>query len=327
MKGSLALLSVSLLVCAIVAELALRLLGFGQPLIHDYDPELLWVLPPNRTAHSPNHGVSYRTNSRGWRDDEIPTEPAPGEIRILALGDSVLFGHGVPFHEIFSERLETLLAHATGAQRVEVINTGISGYGIPQYRVILERAAAEFEPDLVIVLFVKNDVLSAQDVDELRENARTGRQDNVDTPRIRARRASAIFHAVDGIALRLFPPSRPPRALRFDRNEISADAWRHSIALFEDMLDVVEARHMPLVVAVLPFAREVHDARVEVDVAPLEQLSRSRGFRLLLLHAPFAARSEEKLFLDAVHPSSRGHEIAAQAVSAYLVEQGLFAPR
>jgi lysophospholipase L1-like esterase len=327
MKGTLALLAASLLVCAIAAELALRLVGFGQPLIHDYDPELLWVLPGDSTAYSPSHGVSYRMNSRGWRDDEIPAEPAPGEIRILALGDSVLFGHGVPFDEIFSERLEALLARATGAPRVEVINTGISGYGIPQYRVILERAVAEFAPDLVLVLLVKNDVVSAQDVEELRENARTGRQDNVDTPRIRARRASALFHAVDGVALRLFPAAPPPRALRFDRAEIGADAWSHSIALFEDMLDLVEARDIPLVVAVLPLAREIGDVPEQVDVSPLEQLSRSRGFPLLPLQSVFAGRSGEDLFLDAVHPSSRGHEIAAQAVAAWLVEQGLLSPR
>lgn len=328
MKGNLALLAGTFVLCALLAEIVLRVIGFGQPLIHNYDPDLLWDLPPNSTAYAPSYGVGYRTNSLGWRDDEIPSERAPGETRILALGDSVLFGQGVPFAQTFSERLEALLADATGSDRVEVINTGVSGYGIHQYRVILERALAAYQPDLVLILFVKNDVLSARDVEELRENARTGRQGNVDTPRIRARRASALFHAADGLVARLFPEERAPRALRYDRAEIAPEAWEHTVAELERMLRVLEERRTPLVVATVPLAREVRNRRIELELEPLERLSASRGFHLLSLFSSFATRADEVgdvLFLDGVHPSPVGHEIAAEAVGAYLVEHGLAA--
>jgi lysophospholipase L1-like esterase len=321
-KGRLALLSATLLLCVAAGEIALRVAGFGQPLIHNYDPELLWKLPPHSVAYAPSYGVSYRTNARGWRDDEIAAERSPDEIRILALGDSILFGQGVPFEETFSERLEAILAEATG-ERVEVINTGISGYGVLQYRVVLEKALPVYRPDLVLVLLAKNDVLSERDVEELRQNALDGRQDNVDTPRIRARRASALFHAVDGLALRLGLLGSSPRALHYDPGGIASEAWSYTLAELERMLRDLDEGGIPLVVVTVPLAREVRDGRIEVGLEPLEELAAARGFHLVSLWPAFSARRGETLFLDDVHPSSPGHAVAAEVAAAYLLEHHL----
>src|SRR4051794_26480600 len=49
---------------------------------------------PSRSLHLMN--VDVTINSRGLREAEIPYEKAPGTYRILALGDSLTFGWGVP---------------------------------------------------------------------------------------------------------------------------------------------------------------------------------------------------------------------------------------
>lgn len=52
-----------------------------------------------------------------------------------------------------------------------------------------------------------------------------------------------------------------------------------------------------------------------------EPIADARGEELLDLTAPFAAHAGEALFYDIVHPTPRGHAIAAEAISARLVRR------
>lgn len=51
------------------------------------------MLRPMLTAFT--HDRPVRTNSLGLRDREVAPDPAPGTIRVLALGDSQTFGNGL----------------------------------------------------------------------------------------------------------------------------------------------------------------------------------------------------------------------------------------
>src|SRR5205823_150809 len=81
----------------------------------------------------------------------------PGEYRVLVLGDSVVFGWGVPFDDIFTSRLQVILSRDL-ARPVRVINTGITSYNTVQEYTYLKTEGLLLQPDLVILVYVPNDI-------------------------------------------------------------------------------------------------------------------------------------------------------------------------
>jgi hypothetical protein len=147
-------------------EVGLRLfypLG-GEPDIHEFDPELGHHIRPNLDLVQiwDNHeNVSrIRTNELGLRSPTIPPEKAPGEYRILLLGDSYTFGYGVAAEDTFGARLEGRLnARGDASRRFVVINAGVSAYGTAQELLQYEMVGRAFHPDLVMLaFFVGNDI-------------------------------------------------------------------------------------------------------------------------------------------------------------------------
>ncbi len=119
------------------------------------DPELGWVLPPSADGIFPSgiHPIRLRTNGLGLR-----AEPPPftGRPRVLVLGDSYLFGWGVPRDIMATTQLEARLRSVyPGAQ---VINACVPGYGLGQALTQWKRVAGAVDPDLVLVsLSLAND--------------------------------------------------------------------------------------------------------------------------------------------------------------------------
>lgn len=111
-----------------------------------FDARLGWGLEPNASASSSRTGrrIPYRINSLGLRDDETSYAKPPGSYRIALLGDSRTFGFGVPIEQHFSRLLEGYF------ERLEVINMGISGFGVDQELLLLREEGFRYDPDLVI---------------------------------------------------------------------------------------------------------------------------------------------------------------------------------
>jgi lysophospholipase L1-like esterase len=111
--------------------------------------------------HRPGLRATYgRTdvsiNEIGLRDDPIAPK-ADGEYRIVAVGDSVTFGWGVPRADTFTEQLERDLARRLG-RPVTVINGGVGGYNSVQELAFLREDGLRLSPDLVLLVYVYNDV-------------------------------------------------------------------------------------------------------------------------------------------------------------------------
>ncbi|KKW38861.1 MAG: hypothetical protein UY85_C0021G0011 [Candidatus Peribacteria bacterium GW2011_GWB1_54_5] len=65
----------------------------------EYDREKVFGLKKNATGLY--WGGAYTTNSYGFRGKEIPLEKPANTVRVLVVGDSVSFGHGVNDNQIF----------------------------------------------------------------------------------------------------------------------------------------------------------------------------------------------------------------------------------
>jgi lysophospholipase L1-like esterase len=106
---------------------------------------------------------SLRTNTLGFRGPEISVEKPPGTLRIVVLGDSVAFGWGVDEEVSFVRRFEQELA-AKVDRRVEVVNTGNLVYDSMQQLALLEQRAMRLQPDLVLLVYVTNDIDPTRDL-------------------------------------------------------------------------------------------------------------------------------------------------------------------
>ncbi len=98
------------------------------------------------------------TNSRGWRDSESAVSNPDGAYRIAVLGDSYVAGFEVPLEKTFHYRLEEMLNQGSSSRRYEVLSFGKGGNGLYYDYRYLKDYAAEYRPDLVLVLSFKNDV-------------------------------------------------------------------------------------------------------------------------------------------------------------------------
>ncbi len=95
--------------------------------------------------------VPVVANTLGFRDHErTPAKPA-GTIRVALLGDSLVEALQVPLEQTAGQLLERRLNADRTGPRYEVLNFGISNYGIGQYLLVWETYARRFAPDDVAV--------------------------------------------------------------------------------------------------------------------------------------------------------------------------------
>lgn len=157
----LALSSVALTL--VLAESALRLLGFGSrelPIFRENPSGAgSYRLRPGLNVATSFHGrpCTIDTNSHGMRWREVSREPRSGTTRIAVLGDSFTFGlwardveHSFP--AVFESGL--------GTDRFEVLGFGVPGYGLLDEELLLREEVASFSPSHVVVaVYVGNDFM------------------------------------------------------------------------------------------------------------------------------------------------------------------------
>jgi hypothetical protein len=112
-----------------------------MPYLAEKDAQLGWRLPPGNG-----------NNMLGLRNREIGPKP-PNTCRILFLGDSLLY-----YGELASKRTYLEEVEARLGSRYEIINAGVPGYTTYQELEMLRRYGYDFEPDIVFLGFVLNDL-------------------------------------------------------------------------------------------------------------------------------------------------------------------------
>lgn len=99
-------------------------------------------------------GVTYRTNSHGFRDRPWRPKPAGGK-RIAVLGDSFVFGMGVDADSTLPVLLERALSPVVPG--VEVVNLGVPGANLRTHADVLAATLDPVAPDVVVVCVTHND--------------------------------------------------------------------------------------------------------------------------------------------------------------------------
>ncbi len=153
-KLALAVLVPLLVLCVLEASLRAYAHLASEERLIVADDVLGWRLIPNARKLYRNETQPYlvQINSKGFRDVEHSYEKPAGVFRILAIGDSFVFGAGgVEPANRFTDIL------AKSAKNVELINTGVPGYGADQEYLFLKTEGLKYHPDLVLLCAFYND--------------------------------------------------------------------------------------------------------------------------------------------------------------------------
>ena len=112
-----------------------------------HDPYAGWRNAPNIDRVVEHHG-SIRTNSHGMRNDrDFALEPTPGRQRLMIVGDSYSFGHGVSNEQTYAYQLASMLPDW------DVMNLAVSATGTDQNYIMYEHYGEKFSPNVVLLGF------------------------------------------------------------------------------------------------------------------------------------------------------------------------------
>jgi hypothetical protein len=118
------------------------------------DRELGYALRPNAHGWNVAENQNYfRVNSDGMADREHTLQPPPGVIRIAVVGDSVSEAKHVPLDQAYWAVMErTINSHLPpGGPRVEVLNFGVAGYGLPQDALVIQKRVWKYHPQIILL--------------------------------------------------------------------------------------------------------------------------------------------------------------------------------
>jgi hypothetical protein len=132
-----------------------RRLSVADPVIGmRYVPGAHW-----RFTH-PEYTVEYAINGDGFRDAKKHPVPKPiGATRVLLLGDSFTFGQGVNYEDTWPVIVERLLEES-GNRHIDLVKAGIQGMDTRSQFILLQELSQKYDPDVVVVGFLINDLYS-----------------------------------------------------------------------------------------------------------------------------------------------------------------------
>lgn len=297
---------------------------------------LIYELKPGASVEI--QGRMQRINAHGMRDREVSMQKAPGRFRIAVVGDSFTFGWRVFLEDCYVKQLEKLLNdRADRPDSFEVLNFGVCGYNTEQQMILLEEKVLAFDPDLVIVGFVTNDIMLPASPLAL---FFLDRHDPVEVDRLRRAERLLVRH-LPRQAEEILPPwlswsrlacTLSQRIEETRRGDLIAnyyddeEMWTALRFSLRDVKSLLQRRQIPVFVALFP--EDLRELSRATRIAIHEKLRFALGameFPFVDLLDVYRREPAEKIIIDPIdsHPSCYGHAIAARAICDALVEKGL----
>src|SRR5215213_10200646 len=143
-----------LLLGALCAEAALRIVGYSYPYFYTTDYYRGFSPRPNQEGWFWIENKNYlKINSDGLRDREHSKAKPADTVRIAVIGDSFAEAREVPMEQTFWSVAEQLLGQCPSfaGKKIEVINFGVAGYGTTQELITLRQKVWEYSPDIVLL--------------------------------------------------------------------------------------------------------------------------------------------------------------------------------
>jgi hypothetical protein len=359
LRAKLILSCITLLLGWGVAELAVRLLfpniGTTPPSIPEhlrlpwiaYDPVAGWVNKPGfegRQVKSNQFDVAITIDANGARKG-----PRPAGVpvsRILVLGDSFTFGHGVNDGETFSAALGGKL------ETVEVINVGCVGTGHDQHLLLakdwLAEGSGKPRPDLLVWGYSSADIprntvafrrlvdpQTGLDYGKPRFVLRGGKLELTHVPTPEPGRVEEALQAhvaereaAHGAFARFLRRSRLVRAGQ-DLVADKAEQMPLARAIGGAFVETSRENGVRLVIVNLPTRRWLNTRnplnilKRRLSDSLLQELAEKHGAVVVDCTAAFLAQPDlDALFIQDGHYSPAGHAVVADVLADYLNPDG-----
>ena len=358
-RGRLVLAAVILVAEFAVLEAALRMhQAEAAPAFQELfmqDPQIGYRLRPNANATytTIEFSTNLHINAQGVREDADIGPKAPGERRIVVLGDSLVMSVQVESQQTYCHLLEQKLNAAGSGTRWRVINAGVQGYGPVDQWLFYRHFVEQFQADVVLVVaFVGNAAAAIDKESWLDGDARPPEAAHESLPARAQRvvRSSIVYQLMrmrwDQLRARFISPTREPALSTYlaDPPPTVGRGLEVTRKAIGRIADRAAANHAKTAVVLMPARFQVEDG----DFGRLSAAIADAGGTLVrnaatdryrdalaplglptydLLPVLFAQPQRENLFFQRnVHLTERGHRVVADALFQFLSTSGLVAP-
>ncbi len=262
-------------------------------------------------------------NRDGFRDRDYPVAHSQA-TRIMALGDSVTFGRGVPSEETYARVLEARL-NEKNAGTHEVMNFAVGGYNSEQEFEFYRTVGRKYQPDLLIIGFVLNDchpasVLMNHFAAQKANKQKMSRQEASEPDGLLGQ--SRLFERLRGW-LDETRKERPGTPLWVSKQCAIPENWAIVERGFRELADITAADATPVVVVIFPMLYDFDNYPFAALHESVQAEARKHGFPVLDLFRAFAEFDADELQAapgDLVHLSAKGHRVAARSIHRFLLE-------
>jgi len=333
------------------AELAARfLLGLGDPLVYQSDPDYGYRPVPNQDVRRFGNRIFY--NAQGLRSEPITKQPAPGTIRILCVGDSITFGgtqtdqaatYPYQLQGKLNRQVATLAQSAQESPlSVKVPNRFImrpasalglaeTSYRLPRYEVLNASAAGwatmnqeaflrkfgTFNSDIVVLQVASHDLFQPKISSNLVE----------ESPSFPTQKpVLALQEALFRYALPKYFPELRPAPDPSVETQASKDDLERNLASLERINSIVKAHNSQLVVFLIeqPDKYEPKSALYRLGKQAFTDKAQALNLPHTFLKAEDIRKAGgQKLFRDPIHPNPQGNKLIAKEVAELVQQQPL----
>lgn len=298
-------------------------LGHVLPMVED--EALGWSLKPGEEIIT-HDGYPIVVNSMKLRGPELQPLEA-GEVRLMTLGDSSIFGHNVQMKDVFSTIAAERLAEAWGREVTPVIGA-TPGYDTGQAYDTLEMFGLEVQPAWVVIGTIWSDIYARKAFDEAQEAG------EIDSPLLH----DVLSHlATYRLMLRALRPYIPTQKVPWIGGKedigMAADGSDCRVPLADYRQNLREMARLSIELGARPVYL-VLPAPMDFDRVPPPETIRNYRTAMRevaeevgapLVDGPQYFREHEAgiaWFMDQVHPTAVGHHLLGEALADTLATVG-----
>ena len=282
---------------AALAEVGLRILGLGRPVL--YDNRLAYGFRPLPDQDLRRIGNSrVRVNALGLRGPDVtPTRPA-GTTRLLFLGDSVTYGGSYVDDEAVLSSVAAAELRGAGFSAVEALNAGVNAWGPANILGLIETTGG-FDSNVWVVIAVDDDFR--------REKTRIG-----EVPYFNIAPRTALEEVLVLGAYQLLTSYKLPKPAADDRELAETNLGR-----YRSIAEAGRQRGASVLFVWHPDANGLHGGPQRNREALLNMAADKSVAALDLAEAYGAA--DGIIYVDGLHLNPEGHRLAGQAIGRELV--------
>jgi len=324
--------------CLIIMEVAARIVytkpGYGYPselFVEDeitgfrYNPGTeTWFLG------ALYNDVSIRINEKGLRDEDHAYDKEEGKARIIGMGDSVVFGSGVPVEKTVLGELEDDLLGRD--YNVEVIKAGVNHFALDQYLYVYRDEMYKYNADVIVVGITLNDA-EVTNISEAYARVRGGvDEDGFENMRIMVSKWCRICSFAYNLVEEVDEPSREAYNKAYF-NQIytlwseGSDEFERAKEVMDELRDAATVDGAKILFMIFPYTNQFSVQGGADKRMPQENIlkfCKEEGLNCIDLMDVLDKENykEYYLFMDNVHLNERGHEVVAEKLVKELIDRG-----